>query len=209
MNNMKKTAIVAIVLAVLLLIQQVVFMTPLYDSIYAYFAHHSLRYLVYRSFWVMVKLLLILMLGTVLYTQRRRLPKLHTGHKWLTLLMAVAYTVPVIWSLVDQRYYQNGIGMCYTNNYYHIFLLLLLIVWLACLVRTHYEHFSSEVLGIVGVLAAYSAVMLMILGVHSFVLFWRYRYAGGWNTEAMISWLVPVFPALSAWIYWIENVRRK
>jgi cytosine/uracil/thiamine/allantoin permease len=50
--------------------------------------------------------------------------------------------------------------------------------------------------------------MLFIFGVHSFVLYLRYRYTGGWNTEAMISWLVPVFPAVSAWVYWAMNMRK-
>lgn len=201
---MKKIAMTAVVLVGLLLIQQVVYMTSAYDAMNAYFMYHSVRFMVYRSFWVAVKLLLIFSLGLVMYLRRRELPKLHTGHKWLTLLLAVAYTVPVVWSLIEQRY---G-WFCYTNNYYHIFLLLLLIAWLICLVRTHYEHFSSEVLGMIGILGAYSAAMLFIFGVHSFVLYMRYRYTGGWNTEAMISWLVPVFPAVSAWVYWALNMRK-
>lgn len=205
---MKRLSISAIVLVVLLLIQQVVYMTPAYDYVFDYFAHHSLRYLVYRSFWVMLRLLLIFMMGVVIYAQRRHLPRLHTGHKWLTLLLAVAYTVPVLWSAIEGRYYADGIGLCYTNNYYHIFLMVLLIIWLACMTRTHYEHLSSELLGVVGLLGAYSAAMLLIIGAHSFVLYWRFRYTGGWSTEALISWLVPVFPALSAWIYWILNIRK-
>lgn len=205
---MKKLAISAIVLVTLLLAQQIVYMTPACDSLYAYFAHHSLRFAAYRAFWVLVKLLLIFTLGGVMYLRRHQLPRLHTGHKWLTLLLAVAYTVPVIWSAVEGRYYSEGVGFCYTNNYYHIFLLLLLIAWLACLVRTHYEHFTSEVLGVIGILGAYSALMLLIIGTHSLVLYLRYRYTGGWNTEALISWLVPAFPALSAWVYWIESMRK-
>jgi hypothetical protein len=63
-------------------------------------------------------------------------------------------------------------------------------------------------LGVIGVLGAYSAAMLFIFGAHSFVLYLRYRYTGGWNTEAMISWLVPVFPAVSAWVYWAMNMRK-
>ena len=194
----------AVVLVGLLLIQQVVYMTSAYDAMNAYFMHHSVRFMVYRSFWVAIKLLLIFSLGLIMYLHRRELPKLHTGHKWLTLLLAVAFTVPVVWSVVEQRY---G-WFCYTNNYYHIFLLLLLMAWLICLVRTHYEHFSSELLGMIGILGAYSAAMLFIFGAHSFVLYLRYRYTGGWNTEAMISWLVPVFPAVSAWVYWALNMRK-
>ncbi len=194
----------AVVLVGLLLIQQVVYMTSAYDAMNAYFMHHSVRFMVYRSFWVAIKLLLIFSLGLIMYLSRRELPKLHTGHKWLTLLLAVAFTVPVVWSVVEQRY---G-WFCYTNNYYHIFLLLLLMAWLICLVRTHYEHFSSELLGMIGILGAYSAAMLFIFGAHSFVLYMRYRYTGGWNTEAMISWLVPVFPAVAAWVYWALNMRK-
>lgn len=205
---MKRLAISAIVLVVLLLIQQVIYLTPACDWMFEYFAHHSLRYMVYRSFWVLVRLVLIFMIGAVAYARRRQLPKLHTGHKWLTLLVAAAYTVPIVWSAIEGRYYAEGVGVCYTNNYYHIFLLLLLIVWLACLMRTHYEHLNSELLGVIGLLGAYSAAMLLIIGIHSFVLYWRYRYTGGWNTDALISWLVPLFPALSGWVYWIDNLRK-
>lgn len=205
---MKKIVIFAIVLVSLLLAQQIVYMTPACDSIYAYFAHHSLRLMVYRVFWVGIKLGLIFALGTVMYLRRHQLPRLHTGHKWLTLLLAVAYTVPVVWSAVEGRYTEQGISFCYTSNYYHLVLLVLLIAWLACLVRTHYEHFSSETLGVIGILGAYSAAMLLLIGIHSLVLFVRYRYTGGWHTEALISWLVPAFPALAAWVYWIMNLRK-
>lgn len=207
MNNMKRISIFAAVMACLLLVQQIIYATPLYEQMLSYFAHHSLRFELYRAFWMVVRIALVGCFGWALYNNRRRLPMLQKGHTWFTLILAMAFTVPVIWSIASPNY-ADYVTFCYSNSYLIIALWALLAVWFILLARTNYEEFASEPAGMVGLMGAFTSLLILILGAHSFWTFFRHHFSAGWHSEALISWLLPSFFALVLWIYGLANLRK-
>ena len=204
---MKRTAIFAAIMAGLLLAQQIVYATPLYGVIFDYFAHHSLRYEVYRAFWMLVRLSLIGVVGLSFYKHRRHLPLLQKGHKWFTLLLAAAFTYPLIWSMLQPNY-SGTVTYCYTDSYFIIALWALLTLWFVLLARTNYEHFVSEGVGLLGIIGVYSAAVLLILSAHSALTLMRHHFFAGWHSDALVSWVLPGFIAALLWIYGLANLRK-
>lgn len=193
-------------MAALLLIKQIIYSTPLCDTIYAYFAVHSIRYTAYRLFWMLVRICLIMSVGVSLYCHRRQLPRLQKGHTWYTIALAVAFIVPVVISICQPQLYSQ-MPFCYANTYFMMVLLAALTVWFILLSRANYETFESENTGLVGALGAYSAVLLL-----GSTLYNAYSQLHAplftWSSNAYASWLLPVFVALVLAMFGLSNLRK-
>ena len=86
-----------------------------------------------------------------------------------------------------------GMAYCYWNPWFHFIIVLWVVAWLLQFILTRHKNtYSNPALGVVGIIMAVAAALLLTFMFVSYVHVLMTGHVAGFQTTAWLSWLRPI-----------------
>ncbi len=136
----------------------------------------------------------MIIFGIGLYQQREQLPHLNKSLRWQAIGITIITACMLIYNCVfDGSVFINGMAYCYWESWSHIVILLWVAAWLLQFGLAKRENtYASPVLGVVGIIVAAAAALLLTFMLVSYVHVLVTGHVAGFQTTTWLSWLRPI-----------------
>ena len=136
----------------------------------------------------------MIIFGIGLYQQREQLPRLNKSLRWQAIGITIITACMLIYNcLFDGSVRINGMAYCYWESWSHIVALLWVAAWLLQLgLAKHENTYANPVLGVVGIIMAVAAALLLTFMLVSYVHVLVTGHVAGFQTTTWLSWLRPI-----------------
>lgn len=136
----------------------------------------------------------MIILGIGLYQQREQLPRLNKSLRWQAIGIVTMTLCAVLYNSFGNGIVQIcGMAYCYWNPGLHLIILLWVVAWLLQFgLAKHENTHANPVLGIVGIIVALAAALLLTFMFVSYVHVLMTGHVAGFQTTAWLSWLRPI-----------------
>lgn len=136
----------------------------------------------------------MIILGIGLYQQREQTPRLNKSLRRQAIGITIITACVLIYNcLFDGSVFINGMAYCYWESWSHIVVLLWVAAWLMQFGLAKQENtYASPVLGVVGIIVAAAAALLLTFMLVSYVHVLITGHVAGFQTTTWLSWLRPI-----------------
>ena len=136
----------------------------------------------------------MIIFGIGLYQQREQIPRLNKSLRWQAIGITIITACMLIYNcLFDGSVFINGMAYCYWESWSHIVVLLWVAAWLMQFGLAKRENtYASPVLGVVGIIVAAAAALLLTFMLVSYVHVLITGHVAGFQTTTWLSWLRPI-----------------
>ena len=136
----------------------------------------------------------MIILGIGLYQQREQIPRLNKSLRWQAIGITIITACILIYNcLFNGSVRINGMAYCYWESWSHIVILLWVAAWLLQFGLAKRENtYANPVLGVVGIIAAAAAALLLTFMLVSYVHVLVTGHVAGFQTTTWLSWLRPI-----------------
>ena len=136
----------------------------------------------------------MIILGIGLYQQREQTPRLNKSLRRQAIGITIITACVLIYNcLFDGSVLINGMAYCYWESWSHIVVLLWVAAWLMQFGLAKRENtYASPVLGVVGIIVAVAAALLLTFMLVSYVHVLITGHVAGFQTTTWLSWLRPI-----------------
>ena len=136
----------------------------------------------------------MIIFGIGLYLHQEQIPRLNKSLRWQAIGITIITACMLIYNcLLDGSVRINGMAYCYWESWPHIVVLLWVAAWLLQLNWTKQRNaYANPVLGVVGIIMAVAAALVLTFMVVSFVHVLITGHVAGFQTTTWLSWLRPI-----------------
>ena len=142
----------------------------------------------------MAVLIGMVILGIGLYLHQEQIPRLNKSLRWQAIGITIITACMLIYNcLLDGSVLINGMAYCYWESWPHIVVLLWVAAWLLQFgLAKHKNTHVNPVLGIVGIIMAVAAALVLTFMLVSYVHVLITGHVAGFQTTTWLSWLRPI-----------------
>ena len=136
----------------------------------------------------------MIIFGIGLYQNQEQTPRLTLSLRRQAIgIMIITACVLIYNCLFDGSAFINGMAYCYWESWSHIVILLWVAAWLMQFGLAKRENtYASPVLGVVGIIVAAAAALLLTFMLVSYVHVLITGHVAGFQTTTWLSWLRPI-----------------
>ena len=136
----------------------------------------------------------MIILGIGLYQNQEQTPRLTLSLRRQAIGITIITACVLIYNcLFDGSVFINGMAYCYWESWSHIVVLLWVAAWLMQFGLAKRENtYASPVLGVVGIIVAAAAALLLTFMLVSYVHVLVTEHVAGFQTTTWLSWLRPI-----------------
>ena len=136
----------------------------------------------------------MVILGIGLYLHQEQIPRLNKSLRWQAIGITIITACMLIYNcLFDGSVFINGMTYCYWESWSHIVILLWVAAWLLQFgMNKHENTYANPVLGVVGIIVAVAAALLLTFMLVSYVHVLVTGHVAGFQTTTWLSWLRPI-----------------
>lgn len=136
----------------------------------------------------------MIIFGIGLYQNQEQTPRLNKSLRRQAIGITIITACMLIYNcLFDGSVFINGMAYCYWESWSHIVILLWVAAWLMQFGLAKRENtYASPVLGIVGIIVAAAAALLLTFMLVSYVHVLITGHVAGFQTTTWLSWLRPI-----------------
>ena len=136
----------------------------------------------------------MIILGIGLYQQREQIPRLNKSLRWQAIGIVTMTLCAVLYNSFGNGIVQIcGMAYCYWNPWLHFIILLWVAAWLLQFGTVKHENtYASPVLGVVGIIMAVAAALVLTFMLVSYVHVLITGHVAGFQTTTWLSWLRPI-----------------
>ena len=136
----------------------------------------------------------MVILGIGLYLHQEQIPRLNKSLRWQAIGITIITACMLIYNcLFNGSVRINGMAYCYWESWSHIVILLWVAAWLLQFgLAKHENTYANPVLGVVGIIMAVAAALLLTFMFVSYVHVLMTGHVAGFQTTAWLSWLRPI-----------------
>ena len=136
----------------------------------------------------------MIIFGIGLYLHQEQIPRLNKSLRWQAIGITIITACMLIYNcLLDGSVRINGMAYCYWESWPHIVVLLWVAAWLLQFgLAKHKNTHVNPVLGIVGIIMAVAAALVLTFMLVSYVHVLITGHVAGFQTTTWLSWLRPI-----------------
>ena len=136
----------------------------------------------------------MIILGIGLYLHQEQIPRLTKSLRWQAIGITIITACMLIYNcLFDGSVFINAMAYCYWESWSHIVILLWVAAWLLQFgMNKHENTYANPVLGVVGIIVAVAAALLLTFMLVSYVHVLITGHVAGFQTTTWLSWLRPI-----------------
>ena len=136
----------------------------------------------------------MIIFGIGLYQNQEQTPRLNKSLRRQAIGITIITACMLIYNcLFDGSVFINGMAYCYWESWSHIVVLLWVAAWLMQFGLAKRENtYASPVLGVVGIIVAAAAALLLTFMLVSYVHVLVTEHVAGFQTTTWLSWLRPI-----------------
>ena len=136
----------------------------------------------------------MIIFGIGLYQNQEQTPRLTLSLRRQAIGITIITACMLIYNcLFDGSVFINGMAYCYWESWSHIVILLWVAAWLMQFGLAKRENiYASPVLGVVGIIVAAAAALLLTFMLVSYVRVLMTGHVAGFQTTTWLSWLRPI-----------------
>ena len=136
----------------------------------------------------------MIILGIGLYLHQEQIPRLTKSLRWQAIGITIITACMLIYNcLFDGSVFINAMAYCYWESWSHIVILLWVAAWLLQFgMNKHENTYANPVLGVVGIIVAVAAALLLTFMLVSYVHVLLTGHVAGFQTTTWLSWLRPI-----------------
>lgn len=136
----------------------------------------------------------MIIFGIGLYQQRKQILRLNKSLRWQAIGIMIMALCAVLYHCFTNGFVRiSGMAYCYWNPWFHLIILLWVVAWLLQFgLAKHENTHANTVLGIVGIIVALAAALLLTFMFVSYVHVLMTGHVAGFQTTAWLSWLRPI-----------------
>lgn len=136
----------------------------------------------------------MIIFGIGLYQHQKQIPRLSKSLRWQAIGIVTMTLCAVLYNSFGNGIVQIcGMAYCYWNPWLHFIILLWVAAWLLQFGTVKHENtYASPVLGVVGIIVAAAAALLLTFMFVSYVHVLMTGYVAGFQTTTWLSWLRPI-----------------
>ncbi len=133
----------------------------------------------------------MIILGIGLYQQREQLPRLNKSLRWQAIGIMIMTLCALLYHCFTNGFVRiYGMAYCYWNPWFHFIIVLWVVAWLLQFILTRHKNtYSNPALGVVGIIMAVAAALLLTFMFVSYVHVLMTGHVAGFQTTAWLSWL--------------------
>ena len=136
----------------------------------------------------------MIILGIGLYLHQEQIPRLNKSLRWQAIGIVTMTLCAVLYNSFGNGIVQIcGMAYCYWNPWLHFIILLWVAAWLLQFGTVKHENtYASPVLGVVGIIMAVAAALVLTFMLVSYVHVLITGHVAGFQTTTWLSWLRPI-----------------
>ena len=136
----------------------------------------------------------MVILGIGLYLHQEQIPRLNKSLRWQAIGIVTMTLCAVLYNCFGNGIVQIcGMAYCYWNPWLHFIILLWVAAWLLQFGMVKHENTHvNPVLGIVGIIMAVAAALVLTFMLVSYVHVLITGHVAGFQTTTWLSWLRPI-----------------
>ena len=136
----------------------------------------------------------MIILGIGLYLHQEQIPRLNKSLRWQAIGIVTMTLCAVLYNSFGNGIVQIcGMAYCYWNPWLHFIILLWVAAWLLQFGTVKHENtYASPVLGVVGIIVAAAAALVLAFMFVSYVHVLVTGHVAGFQTTTWLSWLRPI-----------------
>ena len=136
----------------------------------------------------------MIILGIGLYLHQEQIPRLNKSLRWQAIGIVTMTLCAVLYNSFGNGIVQiRGMAYCYWNPWLHSIIILWVAAWLLQFGTVKHENtYASPVLGVVGIIMAVAAALVLTFMLVSYVHVLITGHVAGFQTTTWLSWLRPI-----------------
>ena len=136
----------------------------------------------------------MIILGIGLYLHQEQIPRLNKSLRWQAIGIVTMTLCAVLYNSFGNGIVQIcGMAYCYWNPWLHSIIILWVAAWLLQFGTVKHENtYASPVLGVVGIIMAVAAALVLTFMLVSYVHVLITGHVAGFQTTTWLSWLRPI-----------------
>ena len=136
----------------------------------------------------------MIILGIGLYLHQEQIPRLNKSLRWQAIGIVTMTLCAVLYNSFGNGIVQIcGMAYCYWNPWLHFIIILWVAAWLLQFGTVKHENtYASPVLGVVGIIMAVAAALVLTFMLVSYVHVLITGHVAGFQTTTWLSWLRPI-----------------
>ena len=136
----------------------------------------------------------MIIFGIGLYLHQEQIPRLNKSLSWQAIGIVTMTLCAVLYNSFGNGIVQIcGMAYCYWNPWLHFIILLWVAAWLLQFGTVKHENtYASPVLGVVGIIMAVAAALVLTFMLVSYVHVLITGHVAGFQTTTCLSWLRPI-----------------
>ena len=136
----------------------------------------------------------MIIFGIGLYLHQEQIPRLNKSLRWQAIGIVTMTLCAVLYNSFGNGIVQIcGMAYCYWNPWLHFIILLWVAAWLLQFGTVKHENtYASPVLGVVGIIMAVAAALVLTFMFVSYVHVLITGHVAGFQTTTWLSWLRPI-----------------
>lgn len=136
----------------------------------------------------------MIIFGIGLYQHQEQIPRLNKSLRWQAIGIMIMTLCAVLYHCFTNGFVRiYGMAYCYWNPWFHFIIVLWVVAWLLQFILTRHKNtYSNPALGVVGIIMAVAAALLLTFMFVSYVHVLMMGHVAGFQTTAWLSWLRPI-----------------
>ena len=136
----------------------------------------------------------MIIFGIGLYQHQEQIPRLNKSLRWQAIGIMIMTLCAVLYHCFTNGFVRiYGMAYCYWNPWFHFIIVLWVVAWLLQFILTRHKNtYSNPALGVVGIIMAVAAALLLTFMFVSYVHVLMTGHVAGFQTTAWLSWLRPI-----------------
>lgn len=136
----------------------------------------------------------MIIFGIGLYQHQEQIPRLNKSLRWQAIGIMIMTLCALLYHCFTNGFVRiYGMAYCYWNPWFHFIIVLWVVAWLLQFILTRHKNtYSNPALGVVGIIMAVAAALLLTFMFVSYVHVLMTGHVAGFQTTAWLSWLRPI-----------------
>lgn len=136
----------------------------------------------------------MIIFGIGLNQHQEQIPRLTKSLRWQAIGIMIMTLCAVLYHCFTNGFVRiYSMAYCYWNPWFHFIIVLWVVAWLLQFILTRHKNtYSNPALGVVGIIMAVAAALLLTFMFVSYVHVLMTGHVAGFQTTAWLSWLRPI-----------------